>query len=112
MGDKRKQRLNPELHACKENTLSLSYTLGFIFMSLNFREVRAGESSAVQNTCSCRGPGFNPYGGSQSPFTPGPGDLITSLDLCWEQGHIWCPDIHASETFIHMKQINLRKKLP
>lgn len=47
MGDKRKQRLNPELHACKENTLSLSYTLGFIFMSLNVREVRAGESTAV-----------------------------------------------------------------
>lgn len=103
MGDKRKQRLNPELHACKENTLSLSYTLGFIFMSLNFREVRAGESSAVQSTCSCRGPGFNPYGSSQPPFTPGPGDLITSLDLCWEQGRIWCPDIHASETLIHMK---------
>lgn len=40
MGDKRKQRLNPELHACKENTLSLSYTPGFIFMSLNVREVR------------------------------------------------------------------------
>lgn len=103
MGDKRKQRLNPELRACKENTLSLSYTLGFIFMSLNFREVRAGESSAVQSTCSCRGPGFDPYGGSQPPLTPGPGDLITSLDLCWEQGRIWCPDIHASETLIHMK---------
>ena len=103
MGNKRKQRLNPELHACKENTLSISYILGFIFMSLNFREVRAGESSAVQSTCSCRGPGFDPYGSSQPPLTPGPEDLITSLDLCGEQGRIWCPDIHASETLIHMK---------
>lgn len=63
--------------------------------------------------CSSRGPGYSSqhwYSDSQSPVTPGPGNLIPSSEFHNQHAHMWYTGIYAGKMFLCVKYINLSKR--